>query len=173
MGGSSSSPRKITLENPDETVIKITDTVVERLQSANEQEKGKRRPEEPKPSIPHEARSYSDALPATSHQYRRSLDDEIEKNNAHWEKRLRKLQDGYVEFNTELKREYTKAVAEVSQTLGEQFVSKDFPDTCQESQRNVLECYSLNRNQSLQCSKEVQKFNNCVSSRMNTMMKAK
>ena len=99
------------------------------------------------------------------------MNNEIEKNNAYWENRLKVLREGYQEINAELEEEYRKAVQEVNRTLGKQFVRKDLPDTCKESQSNVIQCYNLNRDQPLLCSKEVQMFNDCVSNRMNTMLK--
>lgn len=172
MGGSSSSPRKITLENPDENVIKITENVVERLQNVKEREPGKHSsPEKSKSSINYDV-SRADGEIITSQQIRREVNNEIEKNNAYWQKRLKVLQEGYRQINTELEEEYNKAVKEVNETIGKHFVNSGFPDTCKESQSNIIQCYNLNRDQPLLCSKEVQKFNICVSDRMNLMLKA-
>lgn len=186
MGSANSSPRKVTVSNPNEaSIIKITENVVDRLQEANRQENAGR-PKADTASGPSDRKETTDfrvsgssvageAIFITSHQIRSEINREIEKNNTYWESRLKVLRDGYRKINAELEDEYNKAVKEVNQSLGEQYLSGNKTDleTCKQSKSSVIECYNTNKNKPLLCSAEVQKFNECVSNKMNTLLRVK
>lgn len=177
MGGSQSVPRKVSVENPDDNVIRITDNVASRLiqPSTQEVDVPKKQQRLVSTSDVNVDTSDSSATYVTSHQIRRELNNEIDRNNTYWENRLNILRDGYRKISVELEEEYNKAVKEVNQSLGKHFTGsgKDEVQSCQQSRKNVVECYSLNKSKPLLCSEQVQKFNDCVASGMSLILKSK
>lgn len=171
MGGSQSNPRKISLENPDEQVFKLTESAINRIRETTK-EITTEEPEKQNSTVDHDV-SDSNIVFITSQQIRREVNNAIDKNNAYWENRLKVLKDGYRKTNIHLEEEFNKAVKEVNQSLGKHFTSNRNEDSCKQSKKNVIECYNLNKNQPLLCSEQVQKFNECVTHEMSIMLKTK
>lgn len=170
MGGGQSAPRKVTVDNPDETVIKITENVVDRLQGAG---KGEARREAI--SVASSQPAGGDAVFVTSQAIRREVDKVVAENDAYWESRLKILREGYRKITNELEEEYNKATKEVNQSLGQNTVKGNATDanSCKQSQASVVECYNQNKDRPLLCASQVQKFNECVSNCTSWTVKAK
>lgn len=185
MGNSKSVPRKITIDNPeDATIIKVTENVVERLQDIKTQA-APAPTSKPPPPPKSPARKETPAAAAsenvttgtvyvTSHQIRNHIDAAIEDNNAYWEKRIKTLRDGYDRINSELKTEYDRAITEVNQSWGKQYLGTEKNDleSCKKTKQEVIQCYNANRDRSLLCYEQVKNFNQCVSNQSNTLLKA-
>ncbi|KAK7586056.1 hypothetical protein V9T40_003932 [Parthenolecanium corni] len=170
MGGGQSAPRKVTVENPDDTVIKITENVVDRLQGATKSET-RREPTSVASSQP----AGVDSVFVTSQAIRREVDKVVTENDAYWESRMKILREGYRKITNELEEEYNKATKEVNQSLGKNLTKGNAVDanSCKKSQASVIECYNQNKNRPLLCANEVQKFNECVSNCTSLTVKTK
>lgn len=158
MGGGQSAPRTMTMENPDESVIKITENVVDRLQGSTKTAEAK---QELSSAVSPPAAT--NAVYVTSQAIRREVDKEIAENDAYWGSRMKILRDGYRKISGELEEEYNKATKEVNQSLGKRSVKGKDANSCKESQVSVIECYNQNKDRPLLCVSAVEKFNECVS----------
>ncbi|KAK7593063.1 hypothetical protein V9T40_007815 [Parthenolecanium corni] len=162
MGSSQSAPRKVTLENPNETIIEITDGVINRLDGANNSEKIQ--PESVSSTQPPSINENAAAF-VTSQEIRRQVDKVVQENDNFWQSRIKILRDGYQKIGVELEAEYQKATKDVNHSLGTHFGDGNASnDSCRSSQASVVDCFSQNSNRPLLCANEVQKFNECVSS---------
>lgn len=184
MGNSKSAPRKITIDNPeDATVIVVTENVIDRLQDIKPPTSSyvpvsppspPPQPPQPKETPVTSTETVTGTVYVTSHQIRNHIDAAIEDNNAYWQNRMRVLRDGYDRINSELKSEYDKAITEVNQSWGKQFLASEKNDleSCKQMKQEVIQCYNSNRDRSLLCSEQVKNFNQCVSNQTNALLKA-
>lgn len=167
MGAGQSAARKATVENPDESAVRITENVVDRLQRISVDTQREPTSGRPATATPAEA-AY-----VTSQALRREVDRAMAENEAHWQSRTRALRDSYREIGDELEAEYTKATERVDRSLGENSVaSGSAADSCSQSRDSVVECYTRNQDQPLLCSSQVLEFNECVSNRSSLTVRA-
>ncbi len=184
MGAGSSAARKITVDNPEDggAVIKITENVVGRLRegavtvtnrtdSANYGSASESKSSSGvSTSLDYKSPS-SDAegnVLFVSRHIRRQMEDELERNNQHWENRLKILRDSYNKIDDELRREYRAAVAETNRISAATNANGkrsmvESSSSCKMVRDKVIQCYNLNRMQPLACSKEVEKFDQYAS----------
>lgn len=163
MGSSQSSPRKVTLENPNEAIIEISESVIDRLDEANKSDQKQQESVSSSPS----SMPIDNATFVTSQEIRRQVDKVIQENDSFWQSRMKILRDGYQKIGAELEAEYQKATKEVDYLEG-----STINDSCKSSQALVVDCYSQNPDRPLLCANEVQKFNECVCSSL-SCVKAK
>jgi len=167
MGAGQSAARKATVENPDESAVRITENVVDRLQRISVDTQ-----REPTSSRAATA-TPAEAAYVTSQALRREVDRGIAENEAHWQSRMRALRDSYREISDELEAEYTKATEQVDRSLGENSVASGVAaNLCLQSRDSVVQCYTRNQDQPLLCSSQVLKFNECVSNRSSLTVRA-
>lgn len=168
MGSTGSVPRKLTINNPDDaTIIKVTENVVDRLQEANTKEDASLPQNAIKKTEFLDGNSVLDSKEAvfiSSFNIKSQIENAIEKNDKYWENRIKLLRDVYRKINVELKNEYDKAITEVNQSLGKQYLTNDKGNLqlCQNVRNDVIQCYNANKNRPLLCHEEVKNFNQCV-----------
>lgn len=171
MGGSQSS-RRISIDNDDPgNVIKVSESVVQRLKRSSSE------PSVPKiatrsldeksvtESVKHEVDD--DSLPPgllTSHQLRKQIEKELEENNKYWEERFKKVQENNDQMSNIIQLEYARAFKDVESNFP-RLPPENAKLPCQDKKCYVLECYKKNLNQPLLCAKEVRDFASCI---MNT-----
>lgn len=161
MGSGQSLPRKVTLENPNEKIIEITDNVIDRLDGVNKsvQIQGESVSSSPPPTVGSNA-----TLFVSSQEIRRQVDKVLQESDNFWQSRMKIMRDGYQKIGAELEAEYQKATKEVKHSLGADLDGSNATnDSCRFSQASVVDCYSQNPDRPLLCANEVQKFNECVS----------
>lgn len=174
MGGQQST-RKLTIDNDDPAnVIKVSDSVVDRLRGNTEAVRNK----VDKGATVHPTNTvYPTAVPVgpvpsfypqymhepsqTSLQLRQEKDAVLKKNDAYWQNKINKIEDSHEQANKLMAQEYCNAMNEVKE---------HFPDTpngqrkpaCQEGKKAVLKCYRQYPTEPMRCAKEVQAFAECV-----------
>ena len=160
--GNAGSTRKISLQNEDPaSVIKVSDSVVQRLKGAAETES-----QDDASSVNSNAVSsqqqYSENEPSkTSLEVRREKEAEISNNDMYWERRLAKLQDTHKKANRRMEEEYEAAIQEVRRGFPNIPVGNESLP-CQDAEADVIRCYKEHPRQTLLCAKEVQAFSACI-----------
>lgn len=151
MGSSQSGSREMVIDNPDDTsILEISQNVIDRWkQDQTSNVSG---------NIESEKTVY-----VTSRQISKEIEKEIAKNNAGWENRLKRLQQGYSNVDKEFEQGYGETLADADAFFSKVSL-KNMEDTCVNSKQSVIQCFKKNKNQPLLCSDEVGAFHKCVSS---------
>ncbi|XP_021934870.1 MICOS complex subunit MIC19 [Zootermopsis nevadensis] len=138
MGSSqSTNTRRISIPNDDpSSVIKVSDSVVQRLKGGTE--------------VP---RSQSESRP--------DKEAALQENDQYWERRLKTLEDNHMLISRKMEEEYRKAVDEVEELFSRLPAKREQPP-CTIAGQYVKECYQKNPREVLKCSKEVEAFAACV-----------
>lgn len=156
MGGSSSSPRRVTITDEDGSgTVQISEAVARRLLGKPELEDH--------PETPAET-----GQPIQSTITAEERDDELEKLENHYKKRI----DALDKKNRELYQTTTEQFAKAVQDIESKFMKTTASPVCSDLQLRVLECYKNNPHTTLHCSEEVRSFNACVQSQKKTIMSA-
>lgn len=130
--GSGQSARRLTISNEEEIgVIKVSNTIVQRLAQRDGSEAGvpstgtradlpNKHPTPPN-AVPTAATNatagqamQNPELTVSALQMQQQMEEELKKQDQFWQRRLRNLEDGYEKINSILEEEYKKAVAEMS-----------------------------------------------------------
>ncbi|XP_073985820.1 coiled-coil-helix-coiled-coil-helix domain containing 3 isoform X2 [Rhodnius prolixus] len=141
MGGQHSTQR-ISIDNEGDpaSVIKVSESVVDRLKGGTDQTMEKEEEEISKPNV---------------------LEKEIQKNNEYWEKRIGELQKTHEQMDKIMEEEYLKATEEIKKILPKvRPANAKLP--CQGGRSDVTKCYKSHPQQPLNCAAEVEQFANCL-----------
>lgn len=171
MGGSqSSNARRISVTNDDPSgVIKVSDSVVQRLKGAKEvkDSQSESRPvsqpqfdaEKVTSSFPHSY--YGRGTPKTSLEIRQDQEAALRENDEYWEKRLKTIEDNHKMINRKMEEEYKKATKEIEELFSRLPPKLEQPP-CTNAGQHVKKCYQQNPREVLKCAKEVEAFAACV-----------
>eukprot|EP00095_Tigriopus_kingsejongensis_P008198 maker-scaffold895_size84271-snap-gene-0.22 protein:Tk08198 transcript:maker-scaffold895_size84271-snap-gene-0.22-mRNA-1 annotation:"coiled-coil-helix-coiled-coil-helix domain-containing protein mitochondrial" len=188
MGQSQSNPRKITVINEEAAgVIKISDSVVQRLKEEMGGQKDKPDPPQttesasPAPAAPPAPAVIEPTPPqvgpAPIIQYvgdpslsalkvRAEKEEELRQVEDYWQSRLRETRNHQLKA-TAINEENFHSTIEAVERL---FLKSRQSPICQEAKHAVLQCYKQNPKQSLKCSQEVRNFAQCIdSARLNSL----
>ncbi|CAH1784687.1 unnamed protein product [Owenia fusiformis] len=144
MGGSSSTTRKVTVEESEGNgVVKISEDVVRRLKG-----------ESTVPVIGDK----SERLSGIEVLDRKKHDKEMKNLQAYYEERLQYLE----QMNSQLYQTTTDQFAKAVQEVEQKFLKQTSSPVCQELQSEVVACYNANPKQTLLCSAQIKAFTDCV-----------
>lgn len=169
MGGSQSS-RRISIDNDDPgNVIKVSESVVQRLKRSSSEPsvpKVATRSLDEKPikeSVKREVEDEDSISPGllTSHQLRKQIERELEENNKYWEERFKKVQENNDKMSNIIQLEYARAYKEIEANFP-RLPPENAKLPCQDKKCYVVECCKKNLNQPLLCAKEVRDFSSCI-----------
>ncbi|CAG9854484.1 unnamed protein product [Phyllotreta striolata] len=163
MGASTSSTRKLTVENEDPTgVIQLSEEVVNRIKGSKVKS-----PEvlQGKAEEGGQFPVYWNPASLTSQQIQEITSAELEKNDQYWQQRIKNIEEKHKKLNLVLEEEYKKAVKEFSVKK----IDRKLPP-CKDTERAVKECYLENPQEPMKCAKVVQAFQECVDSRRNALL---
>ncbi|CAK9820122.1 MICOS complex subunit MIC25 [Anthophora quadrimaculata] len=183
--GSGQSARRLTIDNEDTGVIKISDSVVERLIQTSD--KGADEPkkvrsvtltEPSSTTVESPQLSHSDDIPVYSgspthypqltlsalmiHQQK---EQELRTQDTYWQKRLQNLEKKHAKINDIIDAEYKKAVEQLYTNDKGSVNIQDTVQPCKSSSDKVYECYQVNPKEILKCSNLVEEFYDCVDQR--------
>ncbi|XP_023714961.1 MICOS complex subunit mic25-b [Cryptotermes secundus] len=138
MGGSqSSNTRRISVTNDDQSgVIKVSDSIVQRLKGGKEVKD-----------------SQSESRP--------DQEAALRENDQYWEKRLKTIEDNHKKINRRMEEEYKKATKEIEELFSRLPAKLEQPP-CTNAGQHVKKCYQQNPREVLNCAKEVEAFAACV-----------
>ncbi|XP_049772095.1 MICOS complex subunit MIC19-like [Schistocerca cancellata] len=172
--GNAGSTRKISLQNEDPaSVIKVSDSVVQRLKGAGETESQDDARPKNSNSSPSQQQYINENEPSkTSLEVRREKEAEIRNNDVYWERRLAKLQDTHNRVNRRMEEEYEAAVQEVKKSFPKMPVENQVIP-CQDAKAVVINCYKQHPRQTLLCAKEVEAFSACIDMKRRNIMSNK
>ncbi|XP_031838150.1 coiled-coil-helix-coiled-coil-helix domain containing 3 [Nomia melanderi] len=195
--GAGQSARRLTINNEDDIdVIKVSNSIVQRLtQKANEANiKSTNELESPNlaqplgnkniPSPPPESRStpvssgyptyYYPQMTITALEMQQQKEQELLKQDQYWKKRLENLEKNHVKINQIINEEYKKAVEELYVDRDKKNVNiHNTVQPCLGSIDKVLKCYQEYPKEILKCSNLVEEFSNCVDERRATVIAAR
>ncbi|XP_024879046.1 uncharacterized protein LOC112459248 [Temnothorax curvispinosus] len=187
--GSGQSARKLTISNEEEVgVIKVSNAIVQRLAQGERARAARESASDTRPSAPiqHPAAPpsatpvapqpqageatpgqpvyYYPELTISALQMQQQMEEELKRQDQHWQRRLRNLEDGYQKVNRVLEDEYNKAVSETSVTNSGQKIAniQSAVQPCLENSNKVLKCFQDHPKETLKCSNLVEEFSNCV-----------
>lgn len=177
--GSSQSTRRLTISNeePEADVIKLSNSLVERLANANREgvtsEKLSANKLDPAPApapLPPPARQehlahypvyYCTDLTQTALQVQQQHNEEIQKLDEHWQKYVENLKKDYSTTKAIMEEEYVKALEEYKS--GKQTgIIDQAKQPCNDNSIKILQCYQAHPNEILKCSPLVEEFSKCV-----------
>lgn len=144
MGGSSSTTRKLEIENPN--VITLSDKVVERLRGQ----------EQPGPAD-HGSFSVPTYVQPSSLQVQKVVQQELEENDKRWEQRFSRINDSQIAQNRKVEYEYKRTYESVKKLLpaiGEGVLSK----AALEKENGVLDCLANNKGAPLNCTDTIKDY---------------
>jgi len=170
MGGlQSTGTRKISVPNDDTSgVIKVSDSVVQRLKGRAEVKESKsENPVSPYQSTVQPVISsfpqpvYGGVTPKTSLEIRQDKEEALRENDQYWEKRLKTVEENHMMMNRRMEEEYKKAAKEVEELFSRLPTKREQPP-CANAGQDVKNCYQKNPGRVLKCAKEVEAFAACV-----------
>jgi hypothetical protein len=170
MGGlQSTGTRKISVPNDDTSgVIKVSDSVVQRLKGGAEvkESKSENPVSQAKSNVQPVTSSfpqpvYGGFTPKTTVEIRQDREEALRENDRYWEKRLKKMEDNHKMMNRRMEDEYKKAAKEVEE-LFSRLPGKSEQPPCANAGQDVKSCYQKNPGKILKCAKEVEAFAACV-----------
>uniref|UniRef100_A0A0V0G5Z6 Putative head-elevated expression protein n=1 Tax=Triatoma dimidiata TaxID=72491 RepID=A0A0V0G5Z6_TRIDM len=174
MGGQQSTHR-ISIDNDGDSasVIKVSESVVERLKGGPDSSQEMEEEEVSKPNVRNPRFTNYKHVPVpenipiqglpyiTSKDIQQELEIEIQKNNDYWEKRIAELQMSQERMNRIMEEEYVKATEEIQKYLPKvRPANAKLP--CQGGRSSVTSCYKNHPRQPLNCAAEVEQFANCM-----------
>lgn len=149
MGGTSSSPRSVTLQQDDESgVVKVSESVARRLVG--------------KPD-PVESSKKQSSVDFTRN------DEEVEKIQSQYEKRIEALE----KQNKDLYQSTTEQFAAAVQEVEKKFLKTTASPICDDLQNQVMQCYQENQKETIHCSGFVKAYSNCVQQQRETILTKK
>ncbi|XP_069684638.1 MICOS complex subunit MIC25-like [Periplaneta americana] len=139
MGGTqSTNTRRISIPNEDPaSVIKVSDSVVQRLKGGTEVKEIRSEPPPP------------------------DREAALRDNDEYWQKRLKAMEESHVLINKKMEDEYKKAIKEVEDLFSRLPAKREQPP-CSNAGQFVKNCYQQNPREVLKCAKEVEAFATCV-----------
>ncbi|CAD5115792.1 DgyrCDS4734 [Dimorphilus gyrociliatus] len=137
MGSSNSSQTKSVTLNKEDTVVRVSENVARRLT-------GKPELEEPE---------YSSSETLTPDEK-----DKISQLKSLYEAEIAKIEEKKEALTLMGVGEFEKAIQEVEH----KFMTVTRPAVCEDLQKQIMECYSANKDRSLQCSSVAKAFSECV-----------
>nr|XP_014281081.1 uncharacterized protein LOC106683872 isoform X2 [Halyomorpha halys] len=151
MGGSHSA-RKLSVENENDpsTVIKVSENVVQRIRSG----------------------AAAEAESEFRKQKHQEVEDELQKNNQYWERRIACLQESHQKINQIMEEEYIKSVEDMKRQLP-RIPPEHAKLPCQDKKGMLLTCYKMYPKRPLLCAQEVEAFNCCMKNERIRVMNAK
>lgn len=172
MGGTqSTNTRRISIPNEDPaSVIKVSDSVVQRLKGGTEVKEIRSEPPPPVSQIQSDAdkvtssfphSNYGRVTPKTSLEIRQDREAALRDNDEYWQKRLKAMEESHVLINKKMEDEYKKAIKEVEDLFSRLPAKREQPP-CSNAGQFVKNCYQQNPREVLKCAKEVEAFATCV-----------
>ncbi|XP_014241319.1 uncharacterized protein LOC106662034 [Cimex lectularius] len=149
------STRRISVENDEPAIITVSSSVVERLSFQNSSK-------DVPPPMEQIEESSTVIRGKSIYGSKQAFDEEIQKHNEYWDKRLAKQQDAHEKMNKILEREYIKANEEMNKLLPPKLANPETRTYLREKSKHVMTCLQKNRQQPLVCSKEVEAFSECM-----------
>lgn len=143
MGGSSSSPRRVTITEDEATgTVQISEAVARRLLGKPElPDQSETTPQEPQPSVvPQQGGA------------------DVENLKRQYQERIAALEGTNNDIHKITKEQFAQAVNEVES----KFVDQTATPVCENWTKKVLQCYQDNPDYTLHCSQEVKQFSACV-----------
>ncbi|CAL7937347.1 unnamed protein product [Xylocopa violacea] len=138
--GSGQSTRKLTIDNEEESLIELSESVAERItQQMNK----------------------ANAVDVNEQQ----KEQELHNQNNYWQKRLENLEQKHSRINDIIDAEYKKAAEQLYSNAKKTVNIQDTIQPCQSSSGKVLKCYQDHPKEILKCSTLVEEFSNCVDQR--------
>lgn len=144
MGGSSSTPRTLEIDNPN--VITLSDRVVERL-----------RGQERKPSSHEISVSPTYFVQPSSLQVQKVVQQELEENDKRWEQRFHRIKEIQTAYNRKVENEYKHTYESVKKLLPEIGQGK-FSKVALEKENVLLDCLAKNKGVPLNCTDIIQDY---------------
>ncbi|KAL7300695.1 MICOS complex subunit mic25a [Trichogramma pretiosum] len=172
--GSSQSTRKLTINNDedDANVIRISDSVAQRL--ANEQSKQSDKQEVASPAV-RTAREVELSHTAHPHftisalEMQQQKERELQEQETYYQRRLQNLEKTHEKINTAIDTEYKKALTIFDDC--KVIKAQDAVKPCIENRQKVLKCYQENPRETLRCASLVEEFSSCVDQRRAQLMR--
>ncbi|CAL7937346.1 unnamed protein product [Xylocopa violacea] len=179
--GSGQSTRKLTIDNEEESLIELSESVAERItqqmNKANAVDVNEVRSSTLMESSPKRASSLSQSgdMPVNSDYYpqltltalkiQQQKEQELHNQNNYWQKRLENLEQKHSRINDIIDAEYKKAAEQLYSNAKKTVNIQDTIQPCQSSSGKVLKCYQDHPKEILKCSTLVEEFSNCVDQR--------
>ncbi|XP_002737882.1 MICOS complex subunit mic25-like [Saccoglossus kowalevskii] len=155
MGGSSSTPKKVTVEMDQETgTVKISEAVVRRMMGE----------EEPKGSV--EQTGSQKTSTAVDLERDEEFQKQLKLSEGQWKEKLRQAELKNAELYRMTSEQFTKAAEDVES----KFIHQSYQPVCKDLQEEVLKCYTINPRETLNCEAEVRAFTNCVDLTRNSVL---
>jgi len=146
MGGSSSTPRTLEIDNPN--VITLSDKVVERLRGQEEQSK---------PSNHGSFGSPTYYVQPSSLEIQRIVQQELEENDKRWEQRFRRISENQTALNRKVENEYKYTYESVKKLLPE-IGQGELSKIAMEKENVLLDCLAKNKIAPLNCTDVVKDY---------------
>ena len=170
MGGAqSTNTRTITISNEDPaSVIKVSDSVVERLKGGKEGKVDKTESppvshtQSPVQKVTSSLQHYHYGRgPKTSLEIQQDKQAALKENDDYWAKRVKIMEDNHIKIDQRMEDEYKNAAKEVEE-LFSRLPSKEEQPPCAHAGQYVKKCYQQNPKEVLKCAREVEAFAACV-----------
>jgi len=146
MGGSSSTPRTLKIDNPN--VITLSDKVVERLRG-QEQQSGQ--------SDYGSLGSPTYYVQPSSLQIQKVVQQELEENDKRWEERFRRINENQMAHNRKVENEYKRTYESVKKLLPE-IGQGELSKATQEKEIVLLDCLAKNKGVPLNCTDTIKDY---------------
>lgn len=146
MGGSSSTPRTLKIDNPN--VITLSDKVVERLRGQEQQSGSSNHGSLVSPTY---------YVQPSSLQIQKIVQQELEENDKRWEERFRRINENQVAHNQKVENEYKRTYESVKKLLPEIRQGK-LSKTALEKENVLLDCLAKNKGVPLNCTDIVKDY---------------
>ncbi|XP_077986820.1 MICOS complex subunit mic25-a-like [Glandiceps talaboti] len=154
MGASGSAPKTVTVEMDQEKgTVKISESVVRRMMG------------EPEPVAKSPAKGPEQSTPQDPKSDEKAA-EQLKKREEHWKEKLRQAELKNAELYQLTTEQFTKAAEEVEA----KFIHQTYRPICKDLQDEVLQCYSLNPGETLNCAAQVRAFTSCVEETRNNLL---
>jgi len=144
MGGSSSTPRTLEIDNPN--VITLSDKVVERLRGQEQQPLGHGTLGSP---------TYF--VQPSSLQVQKVVQQELEENDKRWEQRFRRINEIQTAHNRKVENEYRRTYEAVKKLLPE-IGQGELSKIALEKENVLLDCLVKNKGVPLNCTDTIKDY---------------
>ncbi|XP_076234089.1 coiled-coil-helix-coiled-coil-helix domain containing 3 [Calliopsis andreniformis] len=182
--GAEQSTRKLTIDNEEIDVIKVSNSVVQRLAQKTNEAHGKSAAEVRPPTLsePHTVSSqppqsgtvpissgypvyYYPQLTLSALEIQKEKEKELHNQDLYWQNRIANLQKNHIKIDRIIDEEHKKAIEEFYVDGKKKVNNQDTVQPCLENTEKVLKCYQENPKEILKCSSLVEEFSNCVDQR--------
>ena len=170
--GSGNSTRRITITNESDNVLKLSESVVERLKDNVEKERPASSQENKQPNWSASVEEEPQLMPQAPQQGGKFVTMDTLRLRQQHQQELDLIQKHYRNKTEYLERQNrqlfdasrSKLENKLNQVDEKYISSHKHEPVCVEAQRNVEFCYNENQGMSLKCSKVAKEFINCVDS---------